>query len=65
MMENGSKKEESLGEVKTKNYQLELLPLGVVFREKAPNFNGLETGTSASVTVTAGLDTDSDPPDTD
>ncbi|MCU5743737.1 hypothetical protein [Bacillus thuringiensis] len=64
-MENEINKDESVGEVKTKNYQLELLPFGVVFREKAPIFNGLESGTTASVTVTLPADTDTDPPDTD
>lgn len=65
-MENEFKKDEPFGEVKTKNYKLKLLPYGVVFREQAPIFNGLETGTTASVTVTLmPTDTDTDPPDTD
>ncbi|MCU5743740.1 hypothetical protein [Bacillus thuringiensis] len=57
--------DESIAEMKTKNYEVKLMPFGVMFRESAPIFNGTESGTSASATLTAGLDTDTDPPDSD
>jgi len=54
-----------IAEVKMKNYQVKLMPFGLTFREPAPVIDGQLNGTSASVSVTGGPDTDTDPPDFD
>ncbi|MGA5680827.1 hypothetical protein ACPCHR_24500 [Bacillus bombysepticus] len=50
-------------ELKTEKYQVKLMPFGLTFREQAPSIDGNLLGTTASVSVTAGPDTDTDPPD--
>jgi hypothetical protein len=62
-MVNDNKSDKVIGVVKMETYQVELLPFGLNFRESAPIVNGKEFGTSASVTVTGGPDTDTDAPD--
>lgn len=65
-MTNEFKKDEVLGKLSLKNYEVELLPFGVNFREPATIVEDSNaTGTSASVTVTLPLDSDTDPPDSD
>lgn len=65
LMENNTNNEEVLGEIKMKNYHIELLPFGIRYRESAQvlKADGRETVTSATVTLLPVPDTD--PPDTD